>query len=671
MLDLGRVIMNREMVGSGRIVWVAATAILFVVCSAWGKVIYVDDDAPASGDGTSWATAYRFLQDALLDAEGEEEPVEIRVAQGVYWPDQSSANPQGTRDAGASFRLGSDMLLQGGYAGLGGSDPNSRAGGRFGTVLSGDLDGNDLFGIDCADLLGDARRSENSNSIILADYVEAATLDGCMITGGNSLGGGGGVYCYHSSLSVMNCRFVGNTSSEEGGAVSVHLGGVEMGNCDFVDNAADFEGGAIYAVSASAVVLRSCAFSDNCASAGDCLYGRDSSVMLRNCLIDDCASAVGIDRGTLSMVNCTLAGNTSTEGPTVDLGDGSVAEVRNCILWNVGEEIAGKSTSHLEINYCDVQGGRAAVGIPDENVVWGQGNIDQDPRLVNPETGDFHLQAHRRYVPGQGWVQDAAASPCIDSGHPLDFVGYEPLPNGGRINMGAYGGTPEASPSYAEGAVCMAQPPGDINGDGSVDFRDMGIVASHWLEESPCLDTNRDRSAYFPFSVGMSWTYTDGQREMNFRVIGKEEVEGHTYYRLNDYFNLSSSFGDSPTVGQEVLCRYDPERQSLLIRLEGGQDAEVFHLVEESVWEIRRVGIYLEALWYLVDEAWPCDVGSGSFLSGRFEVMRDGADVWETVYLAPRVGILKYVCPDYTDSRQGYHKRHVFRLKDYGVVDTR
>lgn len=27
--------------------------------------LYVDDDAPLGGDGTSWDTAYRFLQDAL------------------------------------------------------------------------------------------------------------------------------------------------------------------------------------------------------------------------------------------------------------------------------------------------------------------------------------------------------------------------------------------------------------------------------------------------------------------------------------------------------------------------------------------------------------------------------------------------------------------------------
>ena len=35
-------------------------------------------------------------------------------------------------------------------------------------------------------------------------------------------------------------------------------------------------------------------------------------------------------------------------------------------------------------------------------------------------------------------------SPCIDSGDPASDYFREPLPNGGRINMGAYGSTPHA-----------------------------------------------------------------------------------------------------------------------------------------------------------------------------------------------------------------------------------
>nr|WP_161501480.1 right-handed parallel beta-helix repeat-containing protein [Rhodopirellula sp. SM50] len=41
-------------------------------------------------------------------------------------------------------------------------------------------------------------------------------------------------------------------------------------------------------------------------------------------------------------------------------------------------------------------------------------------------------------------------SPAIDSGRLESFYGQEPLPNGGRRNLGAYGNTPEATPSPSE-----------------------------------------------------------------------------------------------------------------------------------------------------------------------------------------------------------------------------
>ena len=47
----------------------------------------------------------------------------------------------------------------------------------------------------------------------------------------------------------------------------------------------------------------------------------------------------------------------------------------------------------------------------------------------------------------RGRTTDGITSPCIDAGDPSSPVGDEPQPNGGRINMGAYGGTPEASKS--------------------------------------------------------------------------------------------------------------------------------------------------------------------------------------------------------------------------------
>jgi|GEM_PF-5429662 len=60
--------------------WILSLAI---VCTASGKIIYVDHNASGADNGNSWADAYNDLQDALSSAQTGDE---IRVAQGIYTP---------------------------------------------------------------------------------------------------------------------------------------------------------------------------------------------------------------------------------------------------------------------------------------------------------------------------------------------------------------------------------------------------------------------------------------------------------------------------------------------------------------------------------------------------------------------------------------------------------
>ncbi len=156
---------------------------LAIACAGPAKIIYVDDDANAPGDGKSWATAYRYLQDALAEARGvvtgegsegptepnntgrsmrvvrnadsDEDPctVEIRVGQGIYRPDCNEVRPEGNRDRDASFELVSGMVLKGGYAGLTGADPSVCDPELYRTILSGDLAGDDLLVADPSDFV--------------------------------------------------------------------------------------------------------------------------------------------------------------------------------------------------------------------------------------------------------------------------------------------------------------------------------------------------------------------------------------------------------------------------------------------------------------------------------------------------------------------------------------
>ena len=71
------------------------------------------------------------------------------------------------------------------------------------------------------------------------------------------------------------------------------------------------------------------------------------------------------------------------------------------------------------------------------------GNIEGDPIFVDPASDDYHLQS---------------SSPAIDAGDPSSDYSLEPQPNGGRINMGAYGNTSEATISSTHVNVAFQKP---------------------------------------------------------------------------------------------------------------------------------------------------------------------------------------------------------------------
>lgn len=72
-------------------------------------------------------------------------------------------------------------------------------------------------------------------------------------------------------------------------------------------------------------------------------------------------------------------------------------------------------------------------------------DIYADPLFVDRENHDYHLKSQGGRWNGNDWVIDDVHSPCIDAGHPATFYSLEPLPNGGRINIGLYGNTAQAS----------------------------------------------------------------------------------------------------------------------------------------------------------------------------------------------------------------------------------
>ena len=162
--------------------------------------------------------------------------------------------------------------------------------------------------------------------------------------------------------------------------------------------------------------------------------------------------------------------------------------VTNCIFW--GNEIYNWAIDSTPvISYCDIEGcGGSGAGWETSLGSDGGGNIDADPNFAKPGywdgdvwvDGDYHLksQAGRWYPNTESWITDTVTSPCIDKGNPGSPLGDEPVdPNNLRINMGAYGGTAEASKTPSGWGLLS-----DLTNDGTVSLNDLLAQIEYWLE---------------------------------------------------------------------------------------------------------------------------------------------------------------------------------------------
>jgi len=269
-------------------IWgVFVVAILSMVGAAAGQAtIYVDSTATGANDGSSWQNAYRFLQDGLAAAAAASKPVEVRVAEGLYKPDQGGGKTPGDRNA--SFELISGVTIIGGYAGLDGVDPNSRDPKTYITVLSGDLKGDDAQIADPLGFVTDPKRADNSEHVVLAGTAgETGVIDGFAITGGNSQvadGGGAGVYCTVHVV-IVNCVIGQNKAVGNGGGIWVVGAGPEITNCEVICNLAKYGGG--MSLHNSDAVVNSCTIAYNRAQFGAGCYASGGAPSWENCEIND------------------------------------------------------------------------------------------------------------------------------------------------------------------------------------------------------------------------------------------------------------------------------------------------------------------------------------------------------------------------------------------------
>lgn len=434
---------------------ILSIACLLFVSISQAKIIYVDDDANGLKNGSSWKNAYNYLQDALADANSSPKTVEIRVAQGIYRPDETSSEPNGTGDRSASFQLINGVSLNGGYAGCTEPDPNTRDINLYETVLNGDLSCNDIVEIN-EPLRFHVSRQDNSYHVVMAINTDAnAVLDGFTISRGYAYrhpSCGGGIYNRLSNPTVMNCIFRENQAGDGGGMYNQGASPTVM-NCLFYYNIARWHGGGVknyYDESTntpSGPSFTNCAFISNCAQLGGLGGGMNnhfSSSTLTNCIF--IGNSTSYQGGAISnfvvsdmtLINCTIANNYG--GTSGIYSTSSHINIINCILWgnknnsdvNESTQISNNGGGTWDINYSCIQGWTGIYG--------GTANTGADPCFILPN--DCYLKPNSSLV-------DAGDNTAVPPGIVTDIDGctrfYDVLDTNDTgngtppiIDMGAY-----------------------------------------------------------------------------------------------------------------------------------------------------------------------------------------------------------------------------------------
>ena len=394
-------------------------------------VIYVNEDAPAGGDGAAWATAYQRLSPALERAGGSDE---IWIAEGTYTPGDDRAE---------SFVITGDQDGLEVYGGFAGTETRrvERHATPYQTILSGDID-------------GDGTAAGNSYHVVLMDgqvglssgpITPATVLSGVTIRGGTANGPfeeghavGGGLYCKSNeqgdcSPTLTDIAFAHNRASSGGAfhggnSPGEALVGRTTGpsspvitNALFVQNEAlggegiGNTGGALHVTPGSALVLRNATLVDNHAEEGGGL-------------------SVGGGDSTPFVANTIFYGNTATGSGDQFYANGSGTTTLTHTLVEGGASglaVAGGGS----VTYIGADGAPAG-DFPSST------NLQGDPRFDDTATP---AGADGLFATNDDGLRPVALSPVIDAGDndeapvesSLDLTSAERI-QGGTINLGAY-----------------------------------------------------------------------------------------------------------------------------------------------------------------------------------------------------------------------------------------
>ncbi len=362
------------------------------------QTIYVDSSITASGNGSSWATAYKELRDALIVAGNDVSISEIQVAKGTYKP----TDDNNVDSAFAIYR--SNLKIYGDYPSGGGVrdinankvnlsaiEPTPGFRTRHLFVIAGITAGADSIVLDGLTFSNGYANWESGSHVYNGEIIYANTgaglclqnnwsgcniavrnsiftnntansgaciysystgslhIDNCSFNSNRGLGGldagvysyGAGLYNYQTNTRVSNCSFSNNNFNRSGIGIGIYNenASIIVINSSFNRNTGPSEGAGIANMNGASADISYCTFTDNVSEASLGPLGRGSGIY-------NSASAINLHHSTFLRDTSHSDGALLLES-SVSANINNVSFIKN---YNITTNINGGCISNVACN---------------------------------------------------------------------------------------------------------------------------------------------------------------------------------------------------------------------------------------------------------------------------------------------------------------------------------